>query len=53
MALREYVKGYEEFSRKTAALEKDSNTKLVIYFTGDKNENGVSWCPDCANGNIH
>jgi thiol-disulfide isomerase/thioredoxin len=25
-----------------------NNTKAVVLFTSDKNEDGVEWCPDCV-----
>lgn len=53
MARREYVKGYEQFRRLTAQFEGDSKSKMVIYFMGDRNDGGISWCPDCAKGELY
>ncbi|XP_039613160.1 thioredoxin domain-containing protein 17 [Polypterus senegalus] len=39
------VQGYEEFT-KVVKEHKDKN--VFAYFTGNKNEQGVSWCPDCV-----
>lgn len=52
MARKLNVKGYEEFCQVTATLEKDPKQKVIVYFTGERNENGVSWCPDCVNGKL-
>lgn len=41
------VHGYEEYCRAVA----ERNTKHVfVYFTGDKDDQGRSWCPDCVKG---
>lgn len=45
------VNGYEECSKLLENL-KSSGVPIVIYFSGSKNEDGVSWCPDCQNGKL-
>ncbi|KAE8622713.1 hypothetical protein XENTR_v10005344 [Xenopus tropicalis] len=39
------VQGYEEFCE---ALKKHKGKQVFAYFSGNKNEQGVSWCPDCV-----
>ncbi|XP_073523933.1 thioredoxin domain-containing protein 17 [Phyllobates terribilis] len=39
------VQGYEEYSREA---EKHRGRPLFALFCGDKDEQGVSWCPDCV-----
>ncbi|KAM4701401.1 thioredoxin domain-containing protein 17 [Discoglossus pictus] len=39
------VQGYEEFSKE---VEKHKGKAVFIYFSGSKNAEGVSWCPDCV-----
>ncbi|KAG9485928.1 hypothetical protein GDO78_008815 [Eleutherodactylus coqui] len=39
------VHGYEEYCRE---LEKHKGKPVFTLFCGDKNEQGVSWCPDCV-----
>ena len=29
---------------------KKSEKNVMVCFYGDRQENGVSWCPDCAKG---
>jgi len=40
------VQGFEEFKSKVAELEKVGD--VYVLFSGSKNENGESWCPDCV-----
>ncbi|XP_037810058.1 thioredoxin domain-containing protein 17-like [Lucilia sericata] len=47
MVRKEYTKGFEGYQKSVEELYKDKNTQLYIYFTGEKDSNGVSWCPDC------
>ncbi|KAM7348218.1 thioredoxin domain-containing protein 17 [Cochliomyia hominivorax] len=47
MVRKEYTKGFEGYRKSVEELYKDKDTKLYIYFTGEKDEKGVSWCPDC------
>ncbi|KAG8450693.1 hypothetical protein GDO86_003100 [Hymenochirus boettgeri] len=39
------VQGYEEFIKE---VEKHKGKKVFVYFSGNKNEDGQSWCPDCV-----
>lgn len=45
-----YTKGFEGYQNSVAELYKDAKNALYILFTGDKNSDGVSWCPDCNVG---
>ena len=45
-----YTKGFEGYQSSVAELYKGSETPLYILFTGDKNADGISWCPDCNVG---
>ena len=38
--------GYEELKSQLESLKSNSKQIYVLY-TGDKTENGKSWCPDC------
>ena len=40
------VKGYQNLVTKADDIK---SNKLFVYFTGSK-VNGISWCPDCVNG---
>nr|XP_026695959.1 thioredoxin domain-containing protein 17-like [Ciona intestinalis] len=41
------VQGFDEFM--SAVVSPDIKDKIIIcLFTGDKDENGKSWCPDCV-----
>ncbi|XP_055376292.1 thioredoxin domain-containing protein 17-like [Condylostylus longicornis] len=46
----EKLSGYNEF-RNYADNIKSGNVNF--YFTGSKNESGVSWCPDCVEALPH
>lgn len=51
MVHKEKIHGYENFIEFIGKL--DTTGKVVnIYFTGTKDENGVSWCPDCVEGKM-
>ncbi|ELV12263.1 hypothetical protein TREES_T100003550 [Tupaia chinensis] len=39
------VLGFEEFNQ---AVEKHSGKTIFAYFTGSKDAEGKSWCPDCV-----
>ncbi|XP_069471133.1 thioredoxin domain-containing protein 17 [Ambystoma mexicanum] len=39
------VQGFEEFKR---IAEGCTNDSVFVLFCGSKNEEGVSWCPDCV-----
>lgn len=41
------VRGYEEFRQ---AVSQRSGKDIFAYFTGDKDAQGQSWCPDCVKG---
>lgn len=42
------VRGYEEFCQ---AVSQRSGKEIFAYFSGDKDAQGNSWCPDCVKGN--
>lgn len=44
------VRGYEEFCQ---AVSQRSGKEIFAYFSGDKDAQGNSWCPDCVKGNFH
>lgn len=53
--MKEFViEGYEQFTEKIQELEKTVNKddKIVILFSGSRNNEGVSWCPDCVKGKL-
>ncbi|XP_071994321.1 thioredoxin domain-containing protein 17 [Engystomops pustulosus] len=39
------VHGYEEYDKE---VERHQGKPLYALFCGDKDEQGVSWCPDCV-----
>lgn len=41
------VSGFEDFSR---AVELHKGKTIFAYFTGSKDAEGKSWCPDCVQG---
>lgn len=41
------VHGYEEFSK---AVSERKGKEIFAYFSGDKDGQGKSWCPDCVKG---
>ncbi|XP_013146264.1 PREDICTED: thioredoxin domain-containing protein 17-like isoform X2 [Papilio polytes] len=41
------IKGFEEFSNYTASIDA-KGPPVLIYFSGSKNAEGRSWCPDCV-----
>lgn len=43
------VRGYEEFCQ---AVSQRSGKEIFAYFSGDKDAQGNSWCPDCVKGNF-
>ena len=51
MSLYEEVKvhGYEEFCK---AVSDRKGKDIFAYFSGDKDADGNSWCPDCVKGNV-
>lgn len=44
-----HVRGYEEFSK---AVSERKGKDIFAYFSGDKDAQGKSWCPDCVKGNL-
>ncbi|XP_013109806.2 thioredoxin domain-containing protein 17 [Stomoxys calcitrans] len=46
MVRLEYTKGFDGFEKSIEDLAKNKG-KLFVYFTGEKDDKGVSWCPDC------
>lgn len=43
------VRGYDEFCQ---AVSDRKGKEIFAYFSGDKDAQGKSWCPDCVKGNI-
>uniref|UniRef100_A0A1A9X4K3 Thioredoxin domain-containing protein 17 n=1 Tax=Glossina brevipalpis TaxID=37001 RepID=A0A1A9X4K3_9MUSC len=43
----EFAKGYNGFRETANKLTEDENVKLFVYFVGEKDDKGQSWCPDC------
>lgn len=43
------VHGYDEFCQ---AVSKRKGKDIFAYFSGDKDAQGKSWCPDCVKGNL-
>ena len=41
------VSGYEEFMQ---VVEQHSGKTIFAYFSGSKDAEGKSWCPDCVQG---
>ena len=41
------VRGYEEFCQ---AVSERKGKDIFAYFSGDKDEQGMRWCPDCVKG---
>lgn len=41
------VSGFEDFNR---AVEQHKGKTIFAYFTGSKDAEGKSWCPDCIEG---
>lgn len=46
MVTTHFVKGYENLIQLLNKLNNSSNS-INILFSGQKDENGVSWCSDC------
>lgn len=44
------VHGYEEFCK---AVSERKGKDIFAYFSGDKDAEGKSWCPDCVKGNYN
>ncbi len=43
------VHGYEEFCK---AVSERKGKDIFAYFSGDKDDQGKSWCPDCVKGTL-
>ena len=48
MVVKHKVEGFEAFVAKAEELSADKSKTLIIMFSGTKDENGKSWCPDCV-----
>merc|ERR1712066_985640 len=48
MVVKHKVEGFEAFVAKAEELSSDKSKTLVVMFSGTKDENGKSWCPDCV-----
>lgn len=46
MVKKHYVKNWEDFEKLVTTLENEK-VPINVFFTGDKNELGESWCPYC------
>jgi len=46
MVNKHYVKGWDEFETLVTRLEPEKKP-INVFFTGDKDESGNSWCPYC------
>lgn len=44
------VHGYEEFCKAVSARK---GKDIFAYFSGNKDAEGKSWCPDCVKGNLN
>ncbi|XP_055861186.1 thioredoxin domain-containing protein 17-like isoform X2 [Biomphalaria glabrata] len=42
------VRGYSEIKSALRKADKGQYDSIYVFFTGDKDQNGVSWCPDCV-----
>lgn len=43
------VHGYDEFSK---AVSERKGKDIFAYFSGNKDAQGMSWCPDCVKGKL-
>lgn len=43
------VRGYDEFCK---AVTERGGKNIFAYFSGDKDDQGKSWCPDCVKGDL-
>lgn len=44
------VRGYEDFCQ---AVSERKGKDIFAYFSGNKDAQGNSWCPDCVKGNCN
>jgi hypothetical protein len=47
MVHEHHVKGYESFVKFMETLKPDG-AQINVLFSGEKLENGLSWCDDCV-----
>ncbi len=47
MARQALVNGLQQLRNHLNTIDASKTKRVFILFTGDKDENGVSWCPDC------
>lgn len=52
MVKEHYVSGYDNFVKFMNELGTSDENPVNILFSGQKDENGISWCSDCVEGNI-
>lgn len=43
------VHGYDDFCQ---AVSERKGKDIFVYFSGNKDAQGKSWCPDCVKGNV-
>ncbi|KAF4530947.1 hypothetical protein B566_EDAN018940, partial [Ephemera danica] len=49
MAVLHTVENFNDFIQLTTSLEAKPEP-IYVLFTGSKNQDGKSWCPDCVKG---
>ncbi len=47
MARQVIVNGLKQLREHLNSIDATKTKRVFILFTGDKDENEVSWCPDC------
>lgn len=52
MVVRHHVKSWEDFTKLAESLQ-GKGEPVHVLFTGDKDEQGNSWCPYCVKGELH
>ena len=45
------AEGFQEFKSVMNEIESKKLTEVFVLFSGSKDANGQSWCPDCVEGN--
>jgi len=48
MVVRHHVQGFQEFISLVEKVYKPDEKPVVVMFSGDKDAQGNSWCPDCV-----
>ena len=48
MAKVSKVEGFEAYKAKLSELTAGGGGDIFVMFSGSKDSNGVSWCPDCV-----